>query len=62
MFKIMIIKGEMHIQHTLEMSHHCTNRDLNQHLQKKNKKKTVESGARVKVGAVHLMPRSKMSL
>lgn len=38
MFKIMIIKGEMHIQHTLEMSHHCTNRDLNQHLQKKKKK------------------------
>lgn len=46
MFKIMIIKGEMHIQHTLEMSHHCTNRDLNQHLQKKKKKNKLWSQVR----------------
>lgn len=35
MFIIMFIEGELHIQHSLEMSHQSTNRDLNQHLQKK---------------------------
>lgn len=47
----MFIKGELHTQHTLEMSHQGTNRDLNQHLQKKEKQ-TVESGVRDKVRAV----------
>lgn len=35
MFVITFVKGELRIQHTLEMSHQCTNRDHTQHLQKK---------------------------
>lgn len=35
MFVITFVKGELHIQHTLEMSHQCANRDHTQHLQKK---------------------------
>lgn len=39
MFLIMFIEGELHMQHTLEVSHQRTNRNLNQHLQKKTKTK-----------------------
>lgn len=45
-FIIVFIKEELHIQHSLEMSHQRTNRDLNQHLQKKKKTKKTNCGVR----------------